>query len=60
MTLVGTRAADGEIALEGTYGGDWGWRILIAVDTGGLRMRMENVVPGSGAYPVMVLHTQQN
>lgn len=59
MTLTG-RAAP--VTLEASYGGGWGWRIVLEGDAGqALRMRMENVLPPEratpdmSAYPAMVM-----
>jgi hypothetical protein len=68
MSLSGTRNADGTIALEGSYGGDWAWRILLEIDAAELRMRMDNVIPKShatadmpaGPYPAMILRARRS
>ncbi|ROS76461.1 hypothetical protein [Cellulomonas sp. PhB143] len=68
MTLSGRQDADGGIVLEGRYAGDWGWRVLLDADPGGgLRLRMDNVVPAdqasgrllAGPYPAMVLRAHR-
>ena len=54
MPLSGSRAGDGSLTLDGSYAGDWGWRIRLGTDEGGeLRLRMENVVPAGGATAEM-------
>lgn len=54
MPLTGSRAADGSVSLDGSYGGDWGWRILLGADEAGeLRLRMDNVVPAGDATAEM-------
>ena len=61
MSLTG-RSADA-LDLEGTYGGDWRWRIRVEAGEGGLTMTMDNVVPAGeaaadvppGPYPGMVV-----
>lgn len=68
MTLSGSQAADGSLALEGSYYGDWGWRILLETSDGALRLRMDNVIPASGAtadmpagpYPAMILQAHRS
>jgi hypothetical protein len=69
MALSGSRAADGSIALEGDYAGDWAWRILLeAGEAGELRIRMDNVIPAghasadlpAGPYPAMVLQARRS
>lgn len=68
MALSGHQTSDGSIGLEGSYGDGWAWRILLeASDGGGLRMRMDNVIPEShatadvpvGPYPVMLLQVRR-
>jgi hypothetical protein len=72
MTLSGHRAEDGSVSLEGSYAGDWAWRIRLESGTEAgpeeLRLRMDNVLPASyasadkaaGPYPVMVLQAQRS
>ena len=63
MSLTGSHAPGGAVELEATYGGGWGWRIVFEGGSGGLRMRMDNVVPAehataevpAGPYPAMVM-----
>jgi hypothetical protein len=68
MSLSGTRTAAGSVSLEGSYFGDWGWRILLDPGAAGeLLMRMDNVIPAShaaadkpaGPYPVMLLQARR-
>ena len=50
MALSGSRTSDGAIRLEGSYAGDWAWRILLeTTEPGELRIRMDNVIPASYA-----------
>jgi hypothetical protein len=62
MSLSGQRDPDGTAALAATYGGNWGWRIVLGGDGDhGLLIRMDNVLPPEraasdvAAYPVMVM-----
>ncbi|GAA3623462.1 hypothetical protein GCM10022223_45540 [Kineosporia mesophila] len=65
MSLSGLLTADGLISFEGSYAGDWGWRIHLGVgdEPRELLIRMENVIPAehasadmpAGPYPVMIL-----
>jgi hypothetical protein len=64
MSLAGAVTAAGSIAVEGSYGEGWAWRITVeAPRDGHLHLRMDNVIPESqatdeiraGAYPVMVM-----
>jgi len=64
MSLSGRHGPGDRYELEGEYAGGWGWRIVFEVNgADDLRMRMDNVVPGSqttadmpgGPYPVMVM-----
>jgi hypothetical protein len=67
-SLSGSQSANGSIALGFGYGGGWEWRISLASeDSGGLLLRMDNVVPASsatpekpaGPYPVMNLQAHR-
>ncbi|MGW1883877.1 hypothetical protein [Streptomyces sp. NPDC001970] len=62
MSLSGRRGAEGAFVLDGSYGEDWGWRIVFEAGSGKeLRMRMDNVLPEEyatpevSAYPVMIM-----
>jgi hypothetical protein len=67
MSLTGAVTPGGSIALEGSYGEGWAWRITVeAPGDGQLHLRMDNVIPESqatdeiraGAYPVMIMDLQ--
>ncbi|NGO81931.1 hypothetical protein G6045_40770 [Streptomyces sp. YC504] len=61
MTLNGRLADDGSVGLDARYAEDWGWHIDLVADGGGLRMRMDNVLPPqyatpeTASYPAMVM-----
>ncbi|WP_406277771.1 hypothetical protein [Embleya sp. NBC_00896] len=64
MSLSGRPGVDAGVELAGGYGDGWGWRVgFEATGDGGLRMRMDNVIPeeqataeiSAGPYPVMVM-----
>jgi len=68
MMLSGSRGTDATLELEGEYGGDWRWRVMLdASDAESLRMQMDNVIPAEratadipdGPYPVMVMRTRR-
>ena len=61
MSMTGAIDDAGELLVAGSYAGEWGWRIALALDGEGLTLRMDNVVPASiaaagdaGPYPVMI------
>lgn len=54
MTLHGDVDDGGIVRLAGSYAADAGWRISIDPGDGtALRIGMENVMPDTGAYPVV-------
>lgn len=54
MTLHGAIDEAGVVRLDGSYAADAGWRIAIDPGDGGaLRIGMDNVMPDTGAYPVV-------